>query len=146
MKKVFLRTAFNYDTNEASDESGLKCEDPSLAKQSFAEEVDINTIVRRFGLTGQLPSDMYDRVPVSADFDGVYDFHTAMNAVRAAQEAFDSMPASMRARFDNSPQKLMEFVENPENLEEARKLGLARPAEPVKAADTPADKGAAAPS
>ena len=41
MKKVeipFLRTPFNYDRDLASEESGLKCEDPSLTQQQFKDE------------------------------------------------------------------------------------------------------------
>ena len=76
---VFLRTPYNYDTDEASEASGLKCLDESKTKQSFQEEADINTIVRRFGLTGQLPSGI--QAPTYGDFTEVTDFHTAMNAI-----------------------------------------------------------------
>ena len=44
---VFLRAFNNYDMGAVSDETGLRCEDASLTKQSFAEECDINTIVRK---------------------------------------------------------------------------------------------------
>lgn len=118
----------------ASDESGLECKDRSLTVQSSVEETDINTIVRRFGLTGQLPVDL--AMPQFVDFDAVWDFHSAMNLVAEAKEAFMKMPGDVRERFRNDPQELMAFVENPANLEEARKLGLAVPApkadEPIR--------------
>lgn len=128
MKPVFIRTAFNYDTNQASDESALECLDESLTVQSEAEDADINTIVRRFGLTGELPGDL--RMPVSGDFSGITDFHGAMNLVRAAQEEFLRVPANIRDRFNNDPQKFMSFMEDPGNLDEARKLGLLKPVPP----------------
>ena len=59
MSKVvapFVRSPYNYDMSAVSDETGLCCEDESLAIQSAKEDADINTIVRRFGLTGELPS------------------------------------------------------------------------------------------
>lgn len=123
VKQIFVRSAYNYDTDEASRESGLQCQDKTLAKQSFAEEVDINTIVRRFNLTGELPSSV--RVPEYADFEGVYDYHSALNAIAAAHESFDSMPAEVRARFQNDPGQFVDFCNDPSNVDEMVKLGLA---------------------
>lgn len=142
MNAPFVRSAYNYDRDEASDASGLTCEDESLAIQSAAEESDINTIVRRFGLTGELPSDV--AIPRTGDFTNVPDFHTAMNLVRQAQEEFLRVPAEVRARFGNDPQAFMAFVEDDSNREEARRLGLLKVMEAavVPASGTP-DAGAA---
>lgn len=117
-----LRSAFNYDRDAASLESGLACLDPSRTQQNFAEETDINTIVKRFNLTGELPSNF--RAPQYGDFDGVADYQSALNQVIAANDAFMSMPAGLRARFHNNPQNLIEFLSREENREEAVKLGL----------------------
>ncbi|WNK14469.1 MAG: internal scaffolding protein [Microvirus sp.] len=122
MLRPFLRTEFNYDMLEASAESGLRCDDPSMAQQQFLEESDINTIVDRFGLNGQLPDVV--RMPEYGDFTQVTDFQTAMNAVIAAQKDFMTLPAKVRSRFDNDPQKLLEFVADDSNRAEARALGL----------------------
>lgn len=122
MKSVFLRTEFNYDMLAASFESGLRCEDPSMAQQQFVEESDINTIVDRFGLNGEVPEVV--RMPQYGDFSQVGDFQSAMNAVIAAQKDFMTLPAKVRSRFDNDPQKLLEFVSDDANLAEARALGL----------------------
>jgi len=122
-KKVpFLRTPYNYDVDKVSDETGLACPDPSLAQQNFKDESDINYIVRQFGLTGELPAQAIS--PQYGDFTGVLDYHSAVNAVLAAQDEFMELPAQMRARFDNDPAKLIDFLENEENREEAIKLGL----------------------
>jgi phage internal scaffolding protein len=122
---IFCRSAFNYDRDAVSDESGLSCPDPSLAQQSFREEVDINTIVNRFLKTGVLPTP--NTFPQYVDFEGVFDYQSAMNLVRAADESFMRMDAKVRARFNNSPQEFLEFFANAENLEEAIRLGLAIP-------------------
>lgn len=127
----FLRTEHNYDRREASKACALLCKDESKAKQSFAEESDINTIVRRFGLTGQLPTDV--RAPTYGDFTEVMDFHTAMNAVAQAGEAFDRMPAAVRARFNNDPGAFVDFCSNPDNLPEMEKMGLTVPRSTQKA-------------
>lgn len=137
----FLRTPYNYDRDAASDESGLKCEDVSLAVQSERDEVDINTIVRRFGLTGELPHDL--RAPTYGDFTEVRDYHTAMNAVSKANEAFDRMPADVRAKFNNDPALFVDFCSDPKNADAMKDMGLLS-AEAVKVMDAKAaaDKAA----
>lgn len=128
MKKVeipFLRTPFNYDRDLASEESGLKCLDDSLTQQQFKDEADINTIVDRFMKSGVLPTPV--NMPQYVDYEGVFDFQSAMNAVRQADENFMRMDAKLRARFNNSPQEFLEFFANPENTDEAIRLGLAIP-------------------
>lgn len=121
---MFVRQPYNYDMNEASDESGLKCLDKSRTQQKFKDEVDINTIAKRFGLTGELPSNV--PMVLQGDFTNVTDFHGAMELIVQARESFDAQPAAVRARFDNDPQKFLDFVSEKENLDEAIKLGLVR--------------------
>lgn len=125
MNTYSFRAPFAYDTDKASLDAGLLCEDESLALQSEKDDADINVIVKRFGLTGQLPDDL--RMPVSGDFTQVPDFHTAMNLVRQTQEEFLKVPAEVRAEFGNDPQAFMAFFEKEENRERAQKLGLLKP-------------------
>lgn len=132
---TFLRTPYNYDMNAAGDESGLECKDPTLTKQSFAEEADINTIVKRFNLTGQLPQNI--RMPTYADFEDIITFQEAMNAIVNANTAFMTMPADVRARFHNNPSEFVDFCSDPTNLEEARKLGLVEASDPRATLPTP---------
>lgn len=119
---------FNYDQDAVSEETGLRCMDKSLTRQSEAEGTDINVLVRRFGVTGQIP--MPSRLPTYQDFEGIFDFRTAMDAVRSAEAAFMEVPAHIRARFSHDPHEFVAFCSDPNNLEELRKLGLAPPAEP----------------
>lgn len=134
---MFLRTPYNYDTMEASDASALVCDDPSLAQQHMKEESDINTIVRRFGLTGELPSGV--RMPQYGDFTGVTDYHSALNAVIAAQDSFAQLPADIRTRFGNDAAAFVDFCMNEENRAEAEKLGLVVPQAQITAAEKPLD-------
>lgn len=128
-KLPFIRTPFNYDMDAASEETGLKCEDPTRAQQQFKEDADINTLVQRFGITGTMP--VMNRIPTQGDFTGVTDYHSALNALIAADAEFMKLPAEVRTRFDNDAGKFLDFTSNPENLPELRKMGLAKP-EPVK--------------
>lgn len=140
-KLPFVRNPYNYDMDEVSNETGLNCKDPSLAQQHMRDECDINVIVERFGVTGELPS-----APVSpqyGDFSGVTDYHSAMNAIRASEEAFMALPAKLRARFDHDPNALLQFLQSEENRHEAIELGLID-GEPVaqaivSAVETPTD-------
>ena len=125
MKTVFCRSAYNYDMDLASDKAGLSCLDASLTQQQFKEESDINTIVDRFMKSGVLPTPV--NMPQYVDFEGVFDFQSAMNVVRQADENFMRLDAKVRARFNNSPQDFLEFFANPENAAEAVRLGLAIP-------------------
>lgn len=124
------RAAGQYDADAVSDETGLFCPEPTLAQQHQAEEADINTIVKRFGVTGQLP--VVPMPPLSADFDDVFDFHAAQNLIAQANQSFMALPAEARARFGNDPGRFVAYVDDAlesGNLEELRKMGLAVPKE-----------------
>lgn len=137
-----FNTGFNMNQDEISTLTGLTCEDESLAIQSAEEESNINTIVRRFGISGELPNNL--RMPQSGDFTNMPDFHSAMNLVRQAQEEFVRVPAEIRARFNNDPGRFMAFLDDESNYDEALKLGLVnRRADPVPPSGTP-EGGAAA--
>jgi phage internal scaffolding protein len=141
-KAVFLRTMYNYDTDAASNESGLACEEPTLAQQHFKEECDINTILQKFSITGILPEAPLS--PRYGDFTGIGDYHTALNRVLAAQDEFEALPAQIRARFENDPAKLIEFLDDESNRPEAEKLGLVEKvaAEVVEATQVTPEKAA----
>lgn len=122
MTKVFVRNPYNYDMALVSQESGLECKDPSLAQQHMKDECDINVLVERFGVTGQLPVKAIE--PSYGDFSGVSDYHTALNAIKAADTAFMGLPAQLRARFDHDPNALLQFLQSEQNRDEAIMLGL----------------------
>lgn len=125
---MFVRNAFNYDRDAASRASAFVSDQPSRTVQSDAQDADINVIVARFGITGVLPQNV--RMPLEADFIDITDFHTAMQAMRAAEESFAQMPANVRERFQNDPGLFVDFCLAEEdgklkNIDEMRKLGLA---------------------
>lgn len=123
---VFLRTPYNYDVDAVSDLTGIEFKDPSLAQQHMKDECDINNIVERFGVTGQLPV-ASSIPPTYGDFTGVNDYRTALDLVMAADESFMSLPAKIRERFNNDPAELVDFVSDINNRSEAIDLGLIPP-------------------
>lgn len=122
MTKVILRSMFNYDVDEASVETGLACQDLSLAQQQFRDECDINVILERFNVTGRLP--VVPLAPEFGDFTGVSDYQSALHAVMAAEESFDQLPARVRERFANDPAAFVDFCLDESNRDEMRQLGL----------------------
>lgn len=130
VKKPFVRSPYNYDRNKVSRQTSIDFaedipENQSKTVQSSKEECDINVIVKRFGITGQLPQGVVP--PSYAIFEDVFDYQTAMNSLVEAQNAFMQMPASVRSRFGNDPHEFVAFCSDPKNLDEMRKMGLAVP-------------------
>lgn len=128
--RPFIRSAYNYDMAAASMASATTNDLPSRTLQSQKAETDINVLVRRFGITGQIMG--VQRPPLEGDFaDSVTDFQSAMDMLRAAQESFDAMSSETRARFANDPARFVAFCSDPANLPEMRKMGLAIPEPPA---------------
>lgn len=118
----FVRSAYNYDVDAASDLVGLTCEDPSLAQQQFREETDINTIVRNFLKTGVLPDTV--KMPSYGDFTGPSEYKAALDFVLAAEDVFMSLPADVRREFNDDPGEYASAPYSDEGVEKLIKLGL----------------------
>lgn len=109
--------------------------DEGKTRQDQRDDADINVIVKRYGLTGQLPQ-VRPKIPMEADFRdaGDFDLGAALRFVRDADAAFMAYPAEVRAKFDNDPAEFVRFVENPSNKEECIRMGILakEPPPPVK--------------
>lgn len=122
MKKEFVRNPYNYDSDQVSEDTGLKCLDESRTEQQHVAEADINYIANRFMSTGELPQVL--EMPLNNDFNVAPDFQTAMNLIAKAKQEFMELPAKLRTRFNHDPGQLIAFMEDPENRDEAIKLGF----------------------
>lgn len=111
---------------------------PSKTKQSFKDQLDINKIVAKSRKNGVLP-EMIKANPRYGDFSNVPDYLAAQIVVQHANEQFDALSAQTRERFRNDPALFLEFVGDPQNLDEMIKLGLAkrRPLDTSTSADAP---------
>lgn len=116
--------------------------EPSIAKQSFQEECNINNIMKRYEKTGLIAHVNEYKGDYGA-FEAVQDYHSAYNTIIAANRSFESLPSTIRNRFENSPGNFLKFVNDETNHEEMKKLGLlpreAAPAPPqrVEIVETP---------
>jgi len=97
--------------------------EPSLAKQQFRDDADINVILKKYQDTG-IPPEPSRAAAHYGDFSNVDDYQTALNSVMAANASFDALPAELRARFHHDPAQLLQFVLDDKNLAEAESLGL----------------------
>lgn len=108
----------------------------SQTRQSFNDETDINQIMARFEKTG-IMEHLNTYQGQYGDFTEATDYQSSLNQVQEAQDAFNSLPSSIRSRFNNSPAEFLEFAQNQENADEMIKLGLLNPVEPENEAPPP---------
>lgn len=111
--------------------TGELVREPSMTKQSFIAECDINNIVREFS-----PAAMAEMTLINLqsgrfqDLPDAGDYQQYLETLRATDASFALLPAKIRARFDNDPAQFLEFFNDPANQEEAIKLGLAQDTRP----------------
>jgi len=98
----------------------------SKTKQSPRDLTDVNSIMRR-AFRGQGVDHVTTAAPVFADVSRMGDFQDVCIRVKAAESAFQALPAKIRARFRNRPAELVAFVQDSANYDEAVELGLIVP-------------------
>lgn len=103
-------TLHGYDHKAASLATSIDTGDISLTQQHERDEVDINTIVRRFGITQQMPSGVAGGV--YGDFTGMSDYEDAVARIDRAKEGFMKLPAEVRDRVGNDPARLISIAQS----------------------------------
>lgn len=104
---------------------------PSMTKQEFQAECDINNVIKSFSTTG-----MFKHVSARAsagayqDLPDAFDFQESLHEVQRAREAFMTLPSKVRARFGNDPAEFLAFTHDDKNREELLAMGLINPPPP----------------
>lgn len=98
-------------------------EEPSLTQQQFAEDCDINCIISKFTKTGLL-THVKESQGSYGDFLKIPDYQTSLNLITQAQSDFNLLPPQLRSKFQNDPNNLINYLSQPQNQDEAIKLGL----------------------
>jgi phage internal scaffolding protein len=134
------RVTFNNDLVDLN--TGEVTYPPSMTKQSFLAECDINNIIKAFKVTGQIKH-INERAQQGAyaDLPDPQDFQEALHQVRDAQASFATLPAHVRSRFANDPAEFLAFMANPANQDEIIRLGLATDNRPPPTPDNPPPAG-----
>lgn len=110
------------------DRVQLTCKDRSRTKKEFVNDVNINNIIAKFKRDGthpafEKPSGFY------VDLIDQPSYEEAMNRVVQAKNAFEDLPADLRERFNNSPEKFLDFIHDSKNHDELVNMGIAKPVE-----------------
>jgi len=95
----------------------------TLTEQAHKDKTDMHNIMRQYERTGIIEH--------TAKYKGQYgnfihalDFRSATTLIVQAEEMFLSVPSKLRKRFNNDPSEYIDFMQNPDNYEEIRKMGL----------------------
>lgn len=104
------------------------CE-PSLTRQEFADDCDINTLMAKYETTGTI-NHFNRQTPQYLDLGDVPDLQTSLSILHDATAAFMQLPATVRREFDNDPVKFVQFAADEKNLDKMREWGLAAPIPP----------------
>lgn len=83
--------------------TALRCTTPSLTRQEFKADADINELLKRFGVTTRLPE-----WGKTVDFN--LDLQTALAAIRDVKRAYRDLPDNLRAKY-KSWQSLMNAID-----------------------------------
>lgn len=110
----------------------------SKTEQAHRSTVNINKIVAK--ARKGVPVRINKGTGLYGDFSSGMDYQSAMEAIADAQLDFMSLPSNVRERFSNDVGKLLDFISDPGNEDEARELGLL-PEKAPEAPETPEAPG-----
>lgn len=95
---------------------------PSKCRTEFTDECNINKIMETYKKTGIEPKLRPEGI--FGDYANLPEYDEARSIIIQADDAFNQLPSETRSYFENSPQNLVNFLQNKENKEKAIELGL----------------------
>lgn len=98
---------------------------PLKTKQAFRDDADVNVLISRWRVTGQLPT--APGTPAYGDFSSGLDFHQAHNRVIQTMDAFAAQPAAVRRACRGDPAEFVAMCTDPARRGELEALGLVEP-------------------
>ncbi|WNK12729.1 MAG: internal scaffolding protein [Microvirus sp.] len=104
--------------------------DKGFTVQSDRDEAEINKIIARLE-KGANTIRMNSKEPFYGDVSEFSNLQEALIKVQKSKEFFMDYEAKVRETFDNDPIKMVKFLEDPKNHEEAIKLGIMVRKEPL---------------
>ena len=108
--------------------ASFACVGASMAAQEFKTDCDINHIVKRAHRTGTLPI-VPREVMYGEEDETAGDLRAKMDLINDIRGHFEMLPSDIRLRFNNDALAYNAWVVNPDNYNEAVKLGLIKPVE-----------------
>lgn len=103
---------------------------PSMTKQEFVRECDINNVIKQYKTQGMV-THINAKAAQGAftDLPDSVDFQESLHIIMVAENAFMSLPSKIRDRFGQDPAEFLAFLNDPKNQDEARRLGILKPIE-----------------
>jgi len=116
-KKITVRKDGTVDVETVNTE-------PTKTRVELQDQCDVNLIIKKYQETGELSHINNRQNGVYADLSNMPDYQQSLDMIITAETAFMDLPSSLRERFENDPAKLVKFMSDERNFEEAIKLGL----------------------
>lgn len=93
-----------------------------LTEQSHLEQCDINIILADYSRTGFMRHAKENQ----GRYDDVtsYDFQKSMETVANVKSMFEGLPSAIRNEFGHDPNNFLNYVQNPQNVNELAKRGI----------------------
>jgi phage internal scaffolding protein len=99
-------------------------EGESRTHSAFADDCNLPKKIARLVHTGMLEEALRQPPLSYGDFTNAGDYMTALMRVKAANEAFMSLPAATRREFDNDPAQLLDALNDPSKKDKLVELGV----------------------
>lgn len=113
---------------------------PTRTKQSEANDVNVNEIIKRHRRTGVV-THWSGRMPMYGDFSAQVTLQDSLNLVLEAQESFMSLPAEVRRAAKNDPVELLRMLATEEGSADLVAAGLEVEPRPGDSDYEPAEAG-----
>jgi hypothetical protein len=129
-KPTIAVAGYNFRKNNGKPSSAYDqiIEGPSMTRQEFADECDINTIMAQYDRYLADPMRSLRGEPQYVDFTEMpLTLMDAMEVLHRGTAAFMTLPAKVRREFDNDAAAFVDFASDPANIDQLRDWGLAAP-------------------
>lgn len=129
---------------DPSSRVSIENTEPTLTKQCFREECDINNILKKYNR--QMSGNFFETNAgyfngLFDDVSAVPDYQSALHQMSEARGVFEAMPSNVRRRFNNDPAEMLDFLSNSANRDEASSLGFLVPPPPASPPPATPDRG-----
>lgn len=102
----------------------LSCADsPSRTEQAHKDDCEIHRIMEKYVKTG-LVQHKKEYQGTYLDMTNAPDFADAQRQIAAGYSMFETVPARIRADFDNKPDLFIDFMQNADNRDKMTEYGL----------------------
>jgi len=98
----------------------------SMTQQHFAEESEINNIIRSHDRNGIIEH-VHRGNAIYGDFSEITDLSDALIQIQEAQKEFLNIPSEIREKFKNDAGEFFKYASNPDNEDGMREMGLLNP-------------------